>query len=99
MPRFKMMEYVCGDCGLRFEFLAEGEEVDAPTRRCECGGQAEAAVGAPGLQLVVKGNSDFGERQSARMKRRSWEHGRQRHVRDEAIDREREQLKSYVDRA
>jgi len=94
----RMIEFLCSSCNLRFEFLAQGEEEIAATERpCkQCGSVAERVISAPGLRLINRNNSDFFERHKPRMRKRSHDHF-MKHGRDEAIDRERAQLKKYLE--
>ena len=91
MAKLRMIEFLCAACGLRFEHLAEGVEIEASTRECACGAQADRAISAPGLRVINFGNHDFRERQDARLRARADAHAVK--TRDEGIDREREQMK------
>jgi hypothetical protein len=88
---FKMLEFVCRACEGRFEFLAEGAEVEMRVKACDwCGAAADRVISAPGLHLINTKNSDFRERQYPRLRQRAADHSRR--TKDDQIDRERAQI-------
>lgn len=93
---WRVLEFFCEACDHRFDYTAATEEHQLQVHPCElCGEPATRAVSAPSLQLVNFKNADYKERNEARLKKRSVEHWNKK-GKDEAVDRERMQMKNVV---
>lgn len=88
-------DHRCFECGVVWELNFPSSDDHIPHQPCpECAGCETAPTDGTLTQphLVVRGNHDFSERQSARLYDRSTEHFR-REGRDEAIERQRMQFR------
>lgn len=89
-------EHQCSNesCGVRFDLsLASQAEHDLPWKCPDCDALAPVSLMVNAMPVtIVRGNSDFSERQNERLYKRSSEHFR-KHGREEAIERQRAQFK------
>ena len=86
-------DHMCLECGLTFELnLASRSEHDLPWKCPDCNGEAPETLNMIAAPVtIVRGNSDFADRQNERLYKRSSEHFK-REGRDEAISRQRKQF-------
>lgn len=98
MSQWKYIDMRCPSCDSRHERLVNKHEPEPELCDAKlldgrvCAGTLEPTISAPTLVTIVRGNSDFSERQSARLAKRSDEHFK-KEGRDEAIERQRMQFK------
>jgi hypothetical protein len=89
-------EHQCSneDCGIRFDLsLSRQSEHDLEWKCPECNAPAPVSLMVNAMPVtIVRGNSDFSERQNKRLYDRSTAHFK-KYGREEAIERQRAQFK------
>lgn len=92
MPSYKSIEIDCPICDLHDQLIERTADVENGVRCDRCGEVSDVVISAPALRTINPGNSDFNERQTARLDKRASDHTKTKGYQEEKVWRTRQQL-------